>query len=128
MMFLVARWRNYITAVLLLISAYSGWQVQAWRYEAILMKAKQEQSEQLRAAYLAVNDIATEYEAQQQLTEEKRDVTKREIQTIYRDIVVPGTCVADDRATSLLNRAVNDANTAATGELVVPLSKTPNHP
>lgn len=112
-----------------------GFHFEGWRPKAERLEAEAEAAEKARQqAYQAEAErratIATEYEREAANAAQVHTIREREIQTIFRDVLVPAECAAPDAVQRVLAEAVAGANAAATGEPVraVPAAAEPAEP
>lgn len=65
--------------------------------------------------------IAADYEREASNAAQIHTIREREIETIFRDVLVPAECAAPDSVRRVLSEAVAASNSAASGEPVSPL-------
>ena len=107
---------GYIGGGALLAGALAGWTVRDWKADSDEAEAERKAFTQYTAMTEALADASLSYEvlAQNIRTSERKD--RETIREIYRDKIIPAECAVPADAVSLLDNAIRDANTAATGK------------
>jgi hypothetical protein len=99
-----------------------GFHLEGWKPMALRLEdEKQAAKAAYRAEVARRATIGTEYEREASNAAQIHTIREREIETIYRDVLVPAECAVPDDVRRVLSEAVAASNSAASGQPVSPL-------